>query len=149
MSILENTKAREIRDVKISEAKEADLILGNMQDIKLSAVLQTIRQEAKARNYMHESDIIDLLLRFIAEDGKNGQYLREVFFPLSFICFLQDQIEILIAISSMKLLAIGYLDATGKVVRSPKELKKRTIFYYALVINVNKKILPISLITSR
>ena len=64
--------------------------------------------------------------------------------PLKVISFLDDSVYILHALTSMKPRVIGYLDATSKVVRYPQAFTKYTVYFYALTVNINNRILAIS-----
>jgi hypothetical protein len=120
------------------------MLLGNMQDVKHTTTLWKIKSEAVAGGDDHKNDYIDICCKYAKEEGKDDQYIRSVTLPLEIVLFLDDEILILHAIAKRNSLPFGYLDATGKCVRSVQGVAKRTIYYYVLSVNVNHKILLIT-----
>ncbi|KAI4459349.1 hypothetical protein MML48_6g00009974 [Holotrichia oblita] len=124
---------------RIQKASSPSIIAGNLQDIKSDNVIRKARSEKLAALDRHKDDIIDMLLM----QRQNCGYIKMVGQPFTIYIFSKKQVELVSEIIRNKsTLPILHLDATGNVVRNPQNMRKR-ILYYAAVVNIEGRILPI------
>lgn len=100
-------------------------------------VLQKIKSENNLKNNRHDDDSVDVMLRII-ELKQNHPYIKRFSTPFTTYLGIDEQIKLLKAYKHLFL----HFDATGSLVRKPDKNSKR-VNYYAGVVNINNKILPI------
>lgn len=81
----------------------------------------------------------DLFQKYIVDQQSNDPYVRNTGLPFHVYMYTEEQINIL-----DKNDIVIHFDATGTVVRKPKDIKCKRILYYAMVVNKNGTILPIA-----
>lgn len=77
--------------------------------------------------------------QYIVEQQSNDPYIQNTGLPFHVYMYTEEQINVL-----DKNDVIVHFDATGSVVRKPKDIQCKRILYYAIVVNKNGTILPIA-----
>jgi len=114
---------------------------GYFEDLRKLSTYQKAKSEENKKNDLHLSsyDLSDLFQKYIVDQQSNDPYIRNTGLPFHVYMYTEEQINIL-----DKNDIIIHFDATGTVVRKPKDIKCKRILYYAMVVNKNDTILPIA-----
>lgn len=136
---------KQARNEFVNKLSNEDISDFNIMDVKSEEVYRKIRSESINSTDHSKDDMEDLRLRFEADKNNSDRFFQYLIEPCEVGLFSKSQINVArIAKKSEKNGLIGYLDATGSIVRQILGVKT-LIFYYALVIrNSRGKTFPIA-----
>lgn len=103
-------------------------------------ILNTENFETRPESKTQLTDIHDLTELWIEESKKPDGFLRNVSLPLSVVMYTKKQLKV---VDKARSANIVHLDATGSYVRYLQGLKKKHIFYYALVYRASVSTIPL------
>lgn len=114
---------------------------GYCQDLRLLSTYQKAKSEENNKNDLHlcSHDLSDLFQQYIINQQSNDPYIQSTGLPFYVYIYTEEQLNTL-----DKNDIIAHFDATGTVVRKPKDIKCKRILYYAIVVNKNSTVLPIA-----
>ncbi|KAF0706569.1 DDE Tnp4 domain-containing protein [Aphis craccivora] len=115
----------------VDMASPTQLNCGILQSIKSYDVVRKIRSEALTADDYDKDDFHDILLMC---NDKENNFVQHVG-TSSVHCYSKEQLDILKKLIKNQKSVIGYLDATGTLVRKINKESKR-VLYYVLVVNV-------------
>jgi len=119
---------------------------GHMQELRLLSTFQKAKSEHNCRHdrILSSSDLSDLFQQWVDDARNKDSYIRYVGLPLHVIMYTQEQLDI-IDVNDQ----IAHFDATGSIVRKPRDIYCKRIMYYVMVIKKGESIIPIvEMITS-
>jgi len=116
---------------------------GNLGDLTPLGTLYQIRYELNVKGDYHKNDFIDLYLQKRDEERLGAPYIRDLADPFKAVCFTDKQIEILMDARKSGGRMVMHIDATGTVARLPRDFSGQIPYYYALVVNINRTLLPL------
>lgn len=122
----------------VNKTNDAAIDNGSTGHYKNEGVVRKIRSEGLAISDLHKEDFIDAYEHMVKQDA-NEKYIQNVASPLMVSAYSKQQIAVAKKLTGYKVL---YWDATGRIVRNLSNDKKR-VFYYAAVMNVNNRIIPL------
>lgn len=135
-------KNQAIKEIKLDEDKLELYLEKNGQDIKSETTIRKIRTKALALQDLDPDDIKDLeLLKKLEEEdfqagNKYAKNIRNInLSPFAVCAFNTKQFEVLVNEKRNKGELTGHCDASGGVVRKPKNVKTN-IFYYPFTIPI-------------
>jgi len=120
------------------------LAAGNLSNIYSINALQMARNEKLAENDLHWDDVADLILRCRKERdlcSPDDIYVHQASDPIGCLFFSVKHFTSIQSVIDKNSLVL-HLDATGSVVRKIN-VKGKRIYYYAGVVNINGKIIPL------
>lgn len=124
---------------------DSELFLdGNWQTLRSLPVYQKARSEAFADGDKHRDPVLDLLLR-AKEQVAEQRYIQHPDGRTLVYLYSKEQINTLIKKGEK---VDAYFDATGSVVRPTQYDMGHRVLYYALVVNVQSKVIPIAELVS-
>lgn len=114
---------------------------GYLQELRTLRTYQKAKSEENNKNDLHlrSSDLSDLFQQHIIDQQSSDSYIQSTGLPLHVYMYTEEQINILDNTD-----IIIHFDATGSVVRKPKDITCKRILYYAIVVNKKGTTLPIA-----
>lgn len=132
-------KPSEYKRKLIIEAKDHLIQKGNLQGIKSDCTFRKIKSEAMAHLDRDINDITDI----IKMQNDHSNYIQEVSVPFNVKVYSVEQLNVLKHNKLNNRLPLIYFDATGNIVKKPKNVKKKIYLYSAVMSLPTGRIFPL------
>lgn len=113
----------------------------NLQNVKSDDTVRKIKLESMTELDFDRDDVVDI----IRMQAELPEFVKEVTIPFTVKLYSEEQLDVLKLQKSADGLPLVHFDATGNIVRCPREIKKKRIYFYTAVIRLTsaKRIFPI------
>lgn len=114
---------------------------GHMQELMRLSTYQKAKSEENCKNdkILRSNDLSDLFQRHVLDGECRDPYIRHAGLPLYVHMYSEEQLDVVCQED-----IIVHFDATGNVVRKPRDVRCKRLMYYAMVINKDGSVIPIA-----